>query len=254
MNAMNADNELKATVLVDHYRATAASEKSHVAYQGLPIHALPGLHEYAFDQFSRHNPPGASVLELAAGSGAMSRRLADAGYQVTATDYVRENFRLHGAIPFFTCDLNQNFSEGRAASEDHVCALEIIEHLENPRHFARQCFQVLKPGGTLLLSTPNLDTAASIAMFMRDLSFQWFAEDDYARDGHITPLSQWQLSKCFTEAGFTRVWEGSVGDPWGRVRGSPRLLYLSKAIALLMRRPAPLRNQIYVALLRKPAA
>ena len=27
MNAMNADNELKATVLVEHYRATAASEK-----------------------------------------------------------------------------------------------------------------------------------------------------------------------------------------------------------------------------------
>lgn len=249
---MNADTDLKATVLVDHYRATAASDKSHVAYQGLPIHALPGLHEFAFEQFRRHAAPGASVLELAAGSGAMSRRLADAGYRVTATDYVRENFRLHGAIPFFTCDLNQNFSDGRAASEDHICALEIIEHLENPRHFARQCFQLLKPGGTLLLSTPNLDTAASIAMFMRDLSFQWFAEDDYARDGHITPLSQWQLQKCHTEAGFTRVWEGSVGDPYGRVRGSPRMLWLARAIDLLMRRERGLRRQIYVALYQKP--
>ncbi|MBP1202287.1 SAM-dependent methyltransferase [Duganella sp. 1411] len=249
---MTADTDLKATVLVDHYRATAASDKSHVAYQGLPIHALPGLHEFAFEQFRRHAAPGAGVLELAAGSGAMSRRLADAGYRVTATDYVRENFRLHGAIPFFTCDLNQNFSDGRAASEDHICALEIIEHLENPRHFARQCFQVLKPGGTLLLSTPNLDTAASVAMFMRDLSFQWFAEDDYARDGHITPLSQWQLQKCFAEAGFTRAWEGSVGDPYGRVRGSPRMLWLARAIDLLMRRERGLRRQIYVALYQKP--
>ena len=249
---MTVDNELKATVLVDHYRATAASDKRHVAYQGLPIHALPGLHEFAFEQLRRHTAVGSSVLELAAGSGAMSRRLADAGYRVTATDYVSENFRLHGTVPFFTCDLNQDFSVGRAASVDHICALEIIEHLENPRHFARQCFQVLKPGGVLLLSTPNLDTAASIAMFMRDRSFQWFAEDDYARDGHITPLSQWQLQKCFGEAGFELAWEGSTGNPYGRVQGSPRLLYLSRAIDLLMTRERCLRQQIYVAVLRKP--
>lgn len=251
---MNADTERKATVLVAHYRATAVSSKNHVGYQGLPIHALPGLHEFAFELFSRHCAPGSSVLELAAGSGAMSLRLANAGYRVTATDYVSENFRLHGSMPFFTCDLNQNFSHGHIASADHICALEIIEHLENPRHFARQCFQVLKPGGMLLLSTPNLDTAASIAMFMRDLSFQWFSDDDYARDGHITPLSQWQIDKCFTEAGFVRAWEGSIGDAYGRVRGSPRMLYLTRVIDFLMSRKRGLRQQIYVTLLHKPLA
>ena len=36
-----------------------------------------------------------------------------------------------------------------------VVALEIIEHLENQYQFAREIARVLKPGGSLILSTPN---------------------------------------------------------------------------------------------------
>jgi SAM-dependent methyltransferase len=249
---MNNDSAPRPTVLVDHYRKAALVHHTNVHYQGLPIHALPGLHEFAFAQFSAHCPSGAMVLELAAGSGAMSQRLADAGYRVTATDYLAENFRLHERLPFFTCDLNGDFANGRDASQDAVCALEIIEHLENPRHFFRQCYHLLKPGGILLISTPNLDNAASLTSFLRGPSFQWFSDADYERDGHITPLSQWQILKCVAESGFHLAWQGSFGDPFEWLRGSPRMLLLSKALAALMVRAPTLRQQIYLALLRKP--
>jgi len=250
---MKRDSAPRATVLVDHYRAAALARRSNVHYQGLAIHALPGLHEFAFQQFAAHCPGGATVLELAAGSGAMSLRLADAGYHVTATDYVAENFRLHDALPFFTCDLNGAFADGREASQDAVCALEIIEHLENPRHFFRQCYSLLKPGGVMLMSTPNLDNAASLTSFLREQSFQWFTDADYLHDGHITPLSQWQIRKCVTEAGFEMVWQGSFGDPFQWLRGSPRMLLLSKTLACLMVREPALSRQIYLAVVRKPA-
>lgn len=241
-----------STILVRHYRDAALARASNVHYRELAIHALPGLHEYAFEQFSRHCPQGASVLELAAGSGAMSLRLADAGYRVTATDYVAENFRLHETIPFFASDLNRDFAAGREGAHDAVCAMEIIEHLENPRHFVRQCHAVLKPGGMLLLSTPNLDNAASIATFLRGNNFQWFSDADYEHDGHITPLSQWQILKCLAEARLEPIWQGSFGDPFQWLRGSPRMLLLSRLMARLMVGQPALSRQIYLVVARKP--
>jgi SAM-dependent methyltransferase len=38
---------------------------------------------------------------------------------------------------------------------DSITAGEIIEHLDNPRQFLADCYQILKPGGRLIISTPN---------------------------------------------------------------------------------------------------
>ena len=205
-------------------------------------------------QVLMHSQTGETALDLAAGTGAMSLRLIDSGYKVTATDYVPENFRLHDSVPFFASDLNNDFSQGREAQFDIVMASEIIEHLENPRHFARECFKLLKSGGKLFLSTTNVDSVASIVSAMRTGTFQWFGETNYDRDGHITPLTQWQVDKCFKEAGFTFLWAGSYGDRDGWLKGSPRLLLLSKLIDRLTTLKNELKNQIFVVILEKPGA
>ena len=38
---------------------------------------------------------------------------------------------------------------------DVVTALEVIEHLENPRAFCRELARVAKPGGWVVVTTPN---------------------------------------------------------------------------------------------------
>ena len=248
---MNTDDS--HTVLVNTYRQAAQTGDPNVHYKGLRIHALPGLHEFTFALMAKHAPSGAAVLDLAAGSGAMSLRLADAGYRVTATDYVAENFRLSEQIPFFAADLNDHFSAGREGVFDIVFASEIIEHLENPRHFARQCFKLLKPGGKVILSTPNVDTAPSVARFLRSGHYQWFDEENYRDDGHITPLSQGQIDKCFTEAGFAINWKGSFGERTMLLRGSPRMMLMSFLLDKLMPLNDSLKQQIFVAVLQKPA-
>lgn len=242
----------RATVLVAPYQRAAQAEESSNAYKGLRIHALPGLHDLIGSKAVEHFEPGARLLDLAAGTGAMALRMHDLGFKVEATDYVPENFKLD-AIPFTQADLNEHFSLAYAQRFRAIIASEIIEHLENPRHFARECFKLLEPGGRLILSTPNVESTGSKALFVRSGSFMWFRDQDYDDQGHITPLTQWQIHKAFSEAGFHFRWQGSFEDGTRCVSGSPRLHLLARLIALISSKDSSLDGEVFVAVLEKPS-
>ena len=195
------------TVKVDHYEVLAA-EPDHAgyAYKGLPILATSGTHEFAAEAISELVPPGASILELGAGTGALSLRLADAGFDVTAVDYVAANYRAeHENIEFRSLDLNADFLTGCEGEFDAVVAVEIIEHLENPRHLIRKAFALLKPGGTVLVTTPNINNPKSLAEFVWTGRFALFLPRHYEKDGHINPVPWFVLQDALDEAGFETV-------------------------------------------------
>jgi 2-polyprenyl-3-methyl-5-hydroxy-6-metoxy-1,4-benzoquinol methylase len=90
-----------------------------------------------------------------------------------------------------------------AASFAAVVAAEVIEHLENPRQVAREWFRILKPGGTLILSTPNNESIRSLlALLMRG---QHVAFLDSCYPAHITALLRKDVQRILSEAGFSDV-------------------------------------------------
>jgi len=98
--------------------------------------------------------PRGCVLDVPAGEGALARRLVDAGFDVDCSDLYPEIFRLNnvsitqgnldGVLPFAT------------GSFDYVACIEGLEHIENPRQAVREFARVLKPGGHLITSVPNI--------------------------------------------------------------------------------------------------
>jgi len=72
----------------------------------------------------------------------------------------------------------------KSGSIDLVLALEIIEHLFDTDHFLSEIYRVLKPGGYLILSTPNL---ASLTNRFRLLvgAYPQYLEYSRAGAGHI---------------------------------------------------------------------
>jgi 2-polyprenyl-3-methyl-5-hydroxy-6-metoxy-1,4-benzoquinol methylase len=85
-------------------------------------------------------------------------------------------------------------------SFDAVLLVEVIEHLENPRFVARELFRLLRPRGTLILTTPNNESwHALISVAVRG---HLVAFEDADCPAHITPLLRADLRHILQEAGF----------------------------------------------------
>jgi 2-polyprenyl-6-hydroxyphenyl methylase/3-demethylubiquinone-9 3-methyltransferase len=102
---------------------------------------------------------GKSVLDVGCGLGFFSRRLAERGALVTACDLgpelVRRTRERVGctAVVADALALEHQFGPDRF---DVVVSSECIEHTPDPDGALRQMVAVLRPGGYLSVSTPNV--------------------------------------------------------------------------------------------------
>lgn len=157
-----------------------------------------------------------SVLDLGCGTGIFLESLSKQGAkELVGCDGM--DFRTTpGAFRFELSDLNKKlpFADG---SFDRVTAIEVIEHLENPRFFAREVARVLKPGGFALFSTPNNESFTSlISLFFRGY-FAAFGPKDYP--AHISPVLELDFQRILKESGLESG--NSIWTNWGRIPALP---------------------------------
>jgi 2-polyprenyl-3-methyl-5-hydroxy-6-metoxy-1,4-benzoquinol methylase len=147
---------------------------------------------------------GGRALDYGAGIGNFTRKLSESGVfeRIEGADILPRPQNLPGAVAWHRLDLN-NADAIPAASFDVVIAAEVIEHLENPRKVAREWFPILKPGGTLILSTPNNESIRSLMALLVRGHYVAFLDSCYP--AHITALLRKDLVRILSEAGFSDV-------------------------------------------------
>ena len=105
---------------------------------------------------------GARLLDVGCGGGLLAEALAHAGAQVTGIDLAPgmiEVARLHAAQSALKIDYRISAAEellaGGAAPFDLITCMEMLEHVPGPARMVATLAQLLRPGGTLFVSTIN---------------------------------------------------------------------------------------------------
>jgi 2-polyprenyl-3-methyl-5-hydroxy-6-metoxy-1,4-benzoquinol methylase len=106
---------------------------------------------------------GARILDAPCGSGALAAALAERGFATVGADVDTEAAAMLGPA-FSQVNLNESLP-WKEQSFDAVFSTEGIEHLENHFSFLREICRILKPGGVLLLTTPNITALRSRVRF-----------------------------------------------------------------------------------------
>jgi 2-polyprenyl-3-methyl-5-hydroxy-6-metoxy-1,4-benzoquinol methylase len=99
-----------------------------------------------------------------------------------------------------TADLNKDPLPFEDNSVDTVTAIEVIEHVENPRRFMRELARIVKPGGLVAVTTPNQLSALSLGTLVLKGHFNAFQDSSYP--AHITALLERDLQRIASESGL----------------------------------------------------
>lgn len=100
---------------------------------------------------------------------------------------------------------------------DVVVAIETIEHLENPRAFFRELTRIARPGGTIVVTTPNQLSLLSKLTLLIKGQFNAFQQSSYP--AHRTALLKVDLQRIARECGMVDLQIAFTNS--GRIPGTP---------------------------------
>lgn len=163
----------------------------------LVISAIPNIKKLLSQQY-RHMPKlpskGGRLLDIGCGDGSFLRLARTCGWDVVGIDpdpkaaanAAKQSLTVHeGGIEYF---------DGKAKLFDVITLNHVIEHVYDPIKVLKTCYDLLKPGGQLWLSTPNIDS----------FGHQRFRNNwrGLETPRHLVLFNRHSLSQAFISAGF----------------------------------------------------
>ena len=125
----------------------------------LPVWLLIGIQREArYLRFmTLANEPVGKLLDVGCGGGRLLNRMKKGGWQVEGVDFdaqSTEKVTARYGIKTHVGDLSQCALP--SDSFDVICMSQTIEHLYDPDATLRESLRILKPGGLLVMTTPNV--------------------------------------------------------------------------------------------------
>jgi 2-polyprenyl-6-hydroxyphenyl methylase/3-demethylubiquinone-9 3-methyltransferase len=168
-----------------------------------------------------------TIFEVGCGNGSIARHLSRR-YRVAGIDPspsgIRQSLEASHEVELH---LGSGYDDLRAryGQFDCVLSVEVIEHIYHPRLFMRRVFDLVTPGGQVVLSTPYHGYLKNLALAFSGQMDQHFTA--LWDGGHIKFWSVKTLGLLLEEAGFENV----------RFEFAGRFYPLAKSMIAIARRP-----------------
>jgi len=149
---------------------------------------VPMAHQAVHDTVVRilQALPRGDVLDVPAGEGALAASLDRIGFSVHCCDLYPEMFRL-ADVEIRQGDLSVALPYSDQ-SFDYVTCVEGLEHIENPQQAVREFARILRPGGQLVTSVPNIMNIEE--------RLKWLF---YGYTSHFKPITRAAVRQAMTE-------------------------------------------------------
>jgi len=179
-------------------------------------------------QINRSGP--LRVFDAGCGNGFVAGRLLEQGYRVAGCDASEMGIsRAQDQYPegsFEVASVYDDLAKRFGRDWDLVVSSEVVEHLYSPRCFVNNIFQLLRPGGAFILSTPYHGYLKNLALALTGKLDNHFTV--LWDGGHIKFWSYKTLAILLEEAGFVVT----------RFYGAGRFPFLWKSMVIVARKPA----------------
>ena len=155
-------------------------------------------YKYALSLLAKHNPENRKIIEFGGGRAEFSRTLRENRFNVTFVDINPENVKFAQDIGFESkvCDLNNKLEEFPDQIFDGAVMLEVIEHINQSELLLSETNRILKPGGFLILSTPN-------PYFLWHRLSVLFGKEIVGEGYHFRFYNKSGLERALLESGFS---------------------------------------------------
>ena len=160
-------------------------------------------------------------LDIGAGHGDLIRLLSrEFNLELSACDYTSELISKKKKkrrdqrpleVKVDLVDLNTGALPYPDTTFDLITCTEVIEHIEQYRQMFREIFRTLKPGGTFVVTTPNVLNLRSRIRYLLFGFFSLFGplhlreSQRYLTGGHINPVSYFYVAHALSDAGFIGI-------------------------------------------------
>jgi len=157
------------------------------------------IYRMVADALERHHVRGGTLIDVGCGGGNLWRAVSSRFSRYVGLDAVRyETFPCEGQ--FRGVDLDREQWPIELSSADVVAAVETIEHLANPWAFMRQLAAIVKPGGAVVVTTPNQLSVLSLLSLVIKQRFVAFQDSHFPT--HRTALLESDLCRAARESGL----------------------------------------------------
>lgn len=141
--------------------------------------------------------PGGNLLEIGCGNGAFMQSMRAMGWKVTGVETDRRSAAIALAAGL---EVHQGDLSDIALPDSHFSAIvmrHVVEHLPNPVETLTRCCSLLRPGGQLVITTPNPQ-----GLGHRIFGSAWRGLEP---PRHLQLFGLVSMQVCLERAGFTGI-------------------------------------------------